>query len=82
MKLIIKIHREKFRFCAGSHNVNDLSETSNWKDAKTLGVIVSYRKEKVSNKLCYRYYISSVYLSAEEIARSARQHWQIENGLH
>ncbi|MBB1344444.1 ISAs1 family transposase, partial [Pseudoalteromonas sp. SR45-6] len=39
-------------------------------------------KNKVSNELCYRYYISSAYLSAEELARSARQHWQIENGLH
>ncbi|MEI8705448.1 ISAs1 family transposase [Pseudoalteromonas sp. B62] len=45
-----------------------------------MGVIVSYRKEKgkLSNELCYRYYISS----AEELARGARQHWQIENGLH
>ncbi|MGB6139532.1 ISAs1 family transposase [Pseudoalteromonas rhizosphaerae] len=77
-------NREEFRCCAVSHNVSDLSETSNWKDAKTVGVIVSYRKEKnkVSNELCYRYYISSAYLSAEELARSARQHWQIENGLH
>ncbi|CAM4087882.1 ISAs1 family transposase [Pseudoalteromonas ostreae] len=61
-----------------------IDDPRGWKDAKTVGVIVSYKKEKgkISNELCYRYYISSAYLSAEELARSARQHWQIENGLH
>jgi len=62
--------------------VSDLSETDGWKDAKTVGVIVSYRKDKVSNELYYRYYINSAYLSVEELARSERQHWQIESGLH
>lgn len=53
--------REEFRCCAVSHNVSDLSGTSHWEGAKTVGVIVSYRKEKgkISNELCYRYYISS-----------------------
>ena len=32
-------------------------------------------------QLCYRYYISSAYLSAEELARSARQHWRLDVGF-
>lgn len=67
-----------------SHDLDKLSETVHWKGVKTIGVIVSYRKEKdkISKELSYRYYISSAYLTAEELAASARQHWQIENGLH
>lgn len=77
-------NREEFRCCAVSHDLKQLSETVHWESAKTIGVIVSYRKEKgkISNELSYRYYISSAHLTAEELAVSARQHWQIENGLH
>jgi len=77
-------NREEFRCCAVRHDVSNLSEMIHWEGAKTVGVIVSYRKEKgkISNELSYRYYISSAHLTAEELARSARQHWQIENGLH
>ena len=39
-------NREEFRCCAVGHNVSDLSETRHWEGANTVGVIVSYRKEK------------------------------------
>ncbi|NMR25271.1 hypothetical protein HH219_06930 [Pseudoalteromonas sp. NEC-BIFX-2020_015] len=39
-------NREEFRYCAVIHNVSDLSETIHWESAKTVGVIISYRKEK------------------------------------
>ncbi|AXT32337.1 transposase family protein [Pseudoalteromonas tunicata] len=46
--------------------------------------MIYYRKEqgKVSNDLYYRYYLGSEHLTAKELASSARQHWQIGNGLH
>lgn len=36
--------REEFRCCAVSHEISNLSETIYWEGAKTVGVIVSYRK--------------------------------------
>ncbi|KZN52930.1 hypothetical protein N482_25055, partial [Pseudoalteromonas luteoviolacea NCIMB 1942] len=67
-----------------SYDLALLFEIGHWEGTQTIGVIASYRKEKgkLSNELCYRYNISSAHLAAEELARAARQHWQIENDLH
>jgi predicted transposase YbfD/YdcC len=54
-----------------------------WPHCKTLGCVLSYRK--VNGKaaaLESRYYISSRVLSAEELAKSVRAHWAVENQLH
>ena len=54
-----------------------------WPGCKTVGCVVSQRVvgDKVA-ELEARYYISSRSLSAEELARTVRAHWAIENRLH
>ena len=76
--------REEFRCCVTTQDLSQVPEAEQWPDLKTVGVIVSYRKEKDkdSSELKFRYYISSAILSAEQLASSAREHWLIENGLH
>lgn len=77
-------NREEFRCCVTSQELSDLPAAKGWPDLKTIGVIASYRREKdkTSNELAFRYYISSASLTAEQLASSAREHWGIENSLH
>lgn len=58
-------------------------DTALWPGCKSVGCVVSQRivGEKVA-ELEERYYISSRPLSAEELARTVRAHWAIENRLH
>lgn len=58
-------------------------DTALWPGCKSVGCVVSQRivGEKVA-ELEERYYISSRPLSAEELARTVRAHWAIENQLH
>jgi len=54
-----------------------------WPGCKTVGCVVSQRfvGDKAA-ELEERFYISSRVLSAEELARTVRAHWAIENRLH
>ena len=68
-----------------SHDINLLDDIAlEWPGIKTLGYIVSFRKEgdKPVTEPSVRYYISSAKLSAEELAHAAREHWAIEVKLH
>lgn len=58
-------------------------DTALWPGCKSVGCVVSQRivGEKVA-ELEERYYISSRPLSAEQLARTVRAHWAIENKLH
>ncbi len=58
-------------------------DTALWPGCKSVGCVVSQRivGEKVA-ELEERYYISSRPLRAEELARTVRAHWAIENRLH
>lgn len=54
-----------------------------WPHCKTVGCVLSYRKVNgKADQLESRYYISSRVLSAEELAKSVRAHWAVENQLH
>lgn len=56
---------------------------SNWKNLKSIGVVLGLRKEKGKEaSLEYRYYISSADLSEQQFADAVRSHWEIENSLH
>lgn len=77
-------NREEYRCCIVANDMSQIPASADWPKLTTVGVIVSYRKEKgkVSKELNFRYYISSAALTAEALAGSAREHWGIENGLH
>lgn len=55
-----------------------------WPELKTMGVVISYRQDRKSQKttLEHRYYISSAALEECEFAKAVRSHWGIENSLH
>jgi predicted transposase YbfD/YdcC len=60
----------------------NLPMTSQWKGLKTIGIVVSERKEKNNKTTECRYYISSQENNAEHFAKAVRSHWGIENSLH
>jgi predicted transposase YbfD/YdcC len=54
-----------------------------WPGCKTVGCVVSQRfVGDTAAEMEERFYISSRALSAEELARTVRAHWAIENRLH
>ncbi|MGB5854929.1 MAG: ISAs1 family transposase [Oceanisphaera sp.] len=53
---------------------------SRWAGLSTIAMVESYRTEKgKSVQLGYRYYISSKKMTAEQVAKAAREHWAIES---
>lgn len=51
-----------------------------WAGLNTIAMVESYRTEKGKPvQLGYRYYISSKTMTAEQVAKAAREHWAIES---
>ncbi len=65
-----------------SMDADDLPDKVKWSGIKSIGMISRERviKEKKSKEITY--YISSCEVDAKLLARSTREHWQIENNLH
>lgn len=63
-------------------DASDLFETKKWVGLKTAAKIVRRRtiEGKTSEEVIY--YISDLEIDATKIARAAREHWGVENGLH
>lgn len=61
---------------------NDLIQLELWRGLKTLGMVITTgtRDGKPWDEV--RYYLSSLPLGVKTLARAARGHWGIENGLH
>ena len=58
-------------------------DTALWPACKTVGCVVSQRiVGGMVAELKQRYYISSRQLTAEELSRTVRAHWEIEHRLH
>ena len=58
-------------------------DTTLWPACKTVGCVVSQRiVGGMVAELEQRYYISSRQLTAEELSRTVRAHWEIERRLH
>jgi len=72
---------EKRTFVATS-DIKWLDEKNDWKNLKSIVMVVSERKEKDKRSVERRYYITSVAPNAEKIGRYIRSHWSIENTLH
>lgn len=69
------------RLCAAI-DASDLVEAKEWAGCKTAAKIVRRRtiEGKTSEEVIY--YISHLEINATNIARAAREHWGVENGLH
>ncbi len=63
-------------------DIDFLSEKKDWKNLKTIGMVISKRDtgNKISEEA--RYFIGSIAKNAELFAKSVREHWGIENKAH
>lgn len=59
-----------------------LQERHNWPGLRSMGMVVSKRTQKSKTTTDTRYYISSLPANAEQLCKTARSHWCIENKLH
>lgn len=74
--------RIEVRRCWQSEEVSWCADRKQWPGLKSLCVIESVREHKGQAATTRRYYISSLGYNAARVARSIREHWQIENSLH
>ena len=60
----------------------DLPSANEWKNLKSIGMVI--RERTIGNNTSKEtiYYISSCEIDALLFAKCARGHWNIENGLH
>lgn len=73
--------RVEERRCAAI-DASELIEAKEWRRLKTAAKIIRRRtiEGKTSEEVIY--YISDLEIDATKIARAAREHWGVENGLH
>lgn len=75
--------REEIRKYCMLTNVNKLVDPEGkWKNLASVGMVCSERIINGKKSRETRYYISSLSLSAEELASSIRNHWSVENSCH
>lgn len=59
-----------------------LPQAEEWQKLTGLIEVISTRTEKGKTSIEHRYYITSLHMTAERLARIIRHHWGIENNLH
>ena len=74
--------RVEYRSCRVFDDVNFLSVKDDWKDLRSVVVVVTDRREKGRSTSEVRYYICSRKGTAAAMAKAVRGHWGIENNLH
>ena len=63
-------------------DIEDLTSAKEWAGCSSVGRVTRKRtkKGKTSTEVCF--YITSLELDVDKFARSVRNHWGVENGLH
>ena len=74
--------RIEHRLCQATADVSWLQETHAWPGLRSIAAVRSTRETAKGIQQETRYYISSLPVDAERIAKAARDHWGIENSLH
>lgn len=74
--------RDEFRACYVFDAADVVRDREPWPDLASVVMILSERVVNGTATSELRYYISSRRAGAEAFARSVRNHWGIENGLH
>lgn len=62
--------------------IESLEMKGEWKNLKSIGMVMREREVKGKKSQEYCYYISSLDLEEKSFAESIRDHWQVENKLH
>jgi predicted transposase YbfD/YdcC len=60
----------------------DLPGRGQWKGLKSIGVVTSRRVKGGEESIEVRYYLSSLPVDVELLARAVRGHWSVENACH
>jgi predicted transposase YbfD/YdcC len=74
--------REEYRSYRVFSDVEFLSMKKDWKDIKSVVVVVTDRRENGRSTSEIRYYITSRKATATVLAKPIRGHWGVENNLH
>ena len=75
--------REEIRKYWMLTNVNELVDPEGkWKHLASIGMVCSQRIIDGQKSQETRYYIGSLFLSAEKLAGAIRSHWTVENSCH
>ena len=64
------------------HDLHWLRERHNWPGLTAVVIVQSKRESATTTEAETRFYITSLNLPAEQMARTVRSHWSIENSLH
>mgnify|MGYP001576786240 CR=1 FL=1 len=63
-------------------DLNWFADKTNWPGLKSFACVESERTMQGQTSVEKRYYLSSLGADAQELARSVRAHWSVENNLH
>ena len=74
--------RVEKRTCYVHTDVSGIRDQPIWKGLKSVGVIISEREVNGKVEIEKRYFISSRVLTAHEMLKVVRSHWNVENQLH
>jgi len=65
-----------------STDIDWMEDKNLWKNLHTIGMVESIRRVKGKNTIERRYYLASLPLDAQTLAKAVRGHWGVENALH
>jgi predicted transposase YbfD/YdcC len=77
--------RSEIRQCwtiSGGDYIRYLRGAENWKNLRTIAMIISEREEGATKTIKTRYFISSLENDAKKLLWAKRSHWGVENSLH
>lgn len=74
--------REENRQYFLSTDLSGIRGRENWRELKSIGMVVSERTIGDKTSIEIRYYISSLPGDAKRFGIAVREHWGVENGLH
>ena len=63
-------------------DIEDLASAREWDGCSSVGRVIRTRTKKGQTSTEECFYITSLELDVDKFARSVRQHWGVENGLH
>jgi predicted transposase YbfD/YdcC len=70
------------RTCYTTENISWINKKSDWKDLKSIAMIISERSINGVKSTEKRYFISSANADPVKILAASRAHWGIENSVH
>jgi predicted transposase YbfD/YdcC len=77
-----RIEKRQYYVVNDDYLIKHINDRKQWKNLKSVGMIVSSREIGGVVSVVCKFYISDLDVTPERFAEITRNHWQIENGLH